>query len=481
MGARVYNKLFDPSKDSLTIRGDFQVDAGAASDWGGFFFKMTRNVPDTTYSVTINLPSAKAGTLYSYKFVQGPDKWENVTGGGNRSFTLAGSPMVLPIYWFSDDSTYNPVSAVTNTFNFTADISAILGSGAGYFDPSIDSLQVAGLDWDGHGTFISGNRTMLADPSAIGKYTAKGLVVKGMPGDSCRWKFKASPEAHFMNNGYELGGNRYIPFQKDNAVVDLPIIVPNIKIDLPTLTSPCDILFECNLLTNPPARNAKNNRLIPIDSVYCIGIKGGVAPLGSWGGSWLPADTGSPNPTMIVMYDNGLFGDQLAGDKVYSRLVTFPAGTTCGYYEYKCSAIYPAALSDGGNSTPLDNEGAFGLNHYFELLDNGHMRISFDFGFTPGGIKNFNNQNVKKFELSQNYPNPFNPTTNIRFSVPVDGNVVMKIYNVMGQEVATLVNEYVKAGAKEVTFNASSMPSGMYVYSIKAGSFSATRKMMVLK
>ena len=85
------------------------------------------------------------------------------------------------------------------------------------------------------------------------------------------------------------------------------------------------------------------------------------------------------------------------------------------------------------------------------------------------------------FELSQNYPNPFNPNTVIRFSVPQDGHVSLKIYNVMGKEVATLINQVIPGGKHEVHFDASGLASGMYIYSLKTGSMVKTNKMILMK
>ena len=478
MGAKVFNKLWDPAKDSVTIRGDFQMDAGDVANWSGFAFKMSGSLVDTIYSVTLNLPAAKVGTEYQYKYVIGPDSWE---GADNRKFTLTSTALVVPANWYNNDSTHNSKPVVTNTYNFTADISGILGNGDGYFDPSIDSLQVVGLDWDGFGTVVSGNRTTVADPLIVGQYTAT-MTVKGVLGDSCKWKFKGYPDARFSNTGYETGGDRWLQFVADGSIVDVGTIIPRITPNQPALTADVVTLFECDLNGTPAPVNAKNNRAIPLDSIIWIGIKGGNAPLGSWGGSWLPADIITPNATMTQMFDDGTNGDVKANDKVYSTKVTFPIGTPGGAVEFKFGANYPAASADAGGTTPLDNEGAFGFNHVFMLKNGTPTHIRYHFGnFTETAVKDLKSANVTKFELNQNYPNPFNPTTKITFSVPVDGNVVMKIYNVMGQEVATLVNEYVKAGAKEATFNASNMPSGMYIYSIKAGNFSATKKMMLLK
>jgi hypothetical protein len=85
------------------------------------------------------------------------------------------------------------------------------------------------------------------------------------------------------------------------------------------------------------------------------------------------------------------------------------------------------------------------------------------------------------FSLAQNYPNPFNPTTTIQFSLPQAGNVALKIYNVLGEEVKTLVNEFRQEGKHSVQFNANNLASGIYLYRIQAGSFVETKKMILIK
>ena len=94
---------------------------------------------------------------------------------------------------------------------------------------------------------------------------------------------------------------------------------------------------------------------------------------------------------------------------------------------------------------------------------------------------------ISEFELSQNYPNPFNPTTKIRFTIPVtlsgvEGSLVtLKFYDVLGNEVATLVNEEKPAGSYEVEFDGRKLSSGIYFYRLQAGSFAETKKMVLLK
>jgi len=83
--------------------------------------------------------------------------------------------------------------------------------------------------------------------------------------------------------------------------------------------------------------------------------------------------------------------------------------------------------------------------------------------------------------LSQNFPNPFNPTTTIKFSIPEASVVTLKIYNILGEEVKTLVDEFKEIGNHSVQFNANNLASGMYLYRIQAGSFVETKKMILIK
>jgi hypothetical protein len=86
-----------------------------------------------------------------------------------------------------------------------------------------------------------------------------------------------------------------------------------------------------------------------------------------------------------------------------------------------------------------------------------------------------------EFSISQNYPNPFNPTTKINFNIGTASDVKLNIYNILGQKVATLVNQFMNAGAYAVDFNASHLASGVYIYKLEAGDFKVNKKMMLLK
>ncbi len=140
----------------------------------------------------------------------------------------------------------------------------------------------------------------------------------------------------------------------------------------------------------------------------------------------------------------------------------------------------------------------FGIRYSKEVIDNNDARSWIDWSLHSTSDLNFwltgtllptnieNEKSIpKNFGLEQNYPNPFNPSTKIRFSIPNVGAelapTILKVYDVLGNEVATLVNEYREAGIYEINFNANSLSSGIYFYKLQAGSFVETKKMILLR
>ncbi|MBT8385880.1 MAG: T9SS type A sorting domain-containing protein, partial [Ignavibacteria bacterium] len=112
------------------------------------------------------------------------------------------------------------------------------------------------------------------------------------------------------------------------------------------------------------------------------------------------------------------------------------------------------------------------------------VRTTKIYAFSPGDISSIKeNENifVNKYHLSQNYPNPFNPSTTIKWQLPEAGLVTLKIFDVLGSEVTTLVDEELNAGEHETVFDANRFSSGIYFYRLKAGSFVETKKMIFLK
>ena len=107
---------------------------------------------------------------------------------------------------------------------------------------------------------------------------------------------------------------------------------------------------------------------------------------------------------------------------------------------------------------------------------------SFKLHSTPvTNVENNIAQVPEGYRLLQNYPNPFNPTTNISFHIPSNAYVSLKIYDVLGKEVVNLISAEMEAGEHSVTWDASRMTSGIYFYHLKSGSFSETKKLILLK
>ena len=162
-----------------------------------------------------------------------------------------------------------------------------------------------------------------------------------------------------------------------------------------------------------------------------------------------------------------LFNVDCEGERVISNFdIYFRTGKDKAY-----DVVVPLEITDGGLnisfSTITDNAKISGL----EIRHQGST-----------GVENLSNGKVPtEYMLSQNYPNPFNPTTEIQFSIVERRFVSLKVYDMLGREVETLVNEQKSPGTYTIEWNASSFPSGIYFYRLQAGNFSETKKLMFLK
>lgn len=135
---------------------------------------------------------------------------------------------------------------------------------------------------------------------------------------------------------------------------------------------------------------------------------------------------------------------------------------------------------------PLTAFAPVDLSDVFQLKFVGNGDIYLDnlyFSVTPGtvGINEIPGPVPSGYAMEQNYPNPFNPTTNIRFTLPKANHVNLTVYNITGQRVAILVDEFKAAGTFEVSFDAVKLPSGTYFYRISSGDFSSIKKMLLIK
>ncbi len=201
--------------------------------------------------------------------------------------------------------------------------------------------------------------------------------------------------------------------------------------------------------------------------------------------------TGSPVNGTAAISDNGQI---LIGDDSGTLYSLSEQGSLLWYFKTGSAINSPVLITDNGLALFGNMNGevyTLKLNQAGKINEN---QASYDWPTFKGnnarngnknkiitGIKNDKQAIVKAYQLSQNYPNPFNPSTVINYSVPKTGMVTIKIYDVLGREVQTIVNDIKSSGNYSVVFNAGKLSSGVYYYRMQAGSFADSKKFILLK
>jgi len=214
----------------------------------------------------------------------------------------------------------------------------------------------------------------------------------------------------------------------------------------------------------------QNSRSVWFDYNYNIGYTGGNSIINStnYGSSWsnlltpgtgeLTGITSSGTGRLIwfTRYDNKIFYSPFYG-KEFELSYTITDGKYTGI--------------------TIERDGFFS-GAVYAIRDNGGISRTFFFAI---GIEPISSEIPENFSLSQNYPNPFNPETNFRFSIPERSYVKLKVFNSLGIEIETLLEKDLSPAVYEVNWNASKYPSGVYFYRIEIGTFTETKKMMLIK
>ena len=138
-------------------------------------------------------------------------------------------------------------------------------------------------------------------------------------------------------------------------------------------------------------------------------------------------------------------------------------------------------VNGSGTTTELTNYTYTDKNVPSGIYNYRLKQIDFDGSYEYSNIIEVEVNVPKKFTLEQNYPNPFNPSTVINFEIPVQTNVLLKVYDLLGNEITTLVNEMKPVGSYKIEFDASSLSNGVYFYRMQAGDYVQTRKMIFMK
>ena len=226
----------------------------------------------------------------------------------------------------------------------------------------------------------------------------------------------------------------------------------------------------------------KTKLFLSSSTVYDITIKEGYI--------WMTNDGGAivrnySDPTVIPV-ELTAFTANVSGNYVKLNWNTATETNNKGYFverkgsaDEKWSSI--SFVNGKGNSTTISEYSFIDKPETTGKYSYRLKQVDFDGTFNYSGVVEANMTAPKNFDLTQNFPNPFNPSTTIRYSVPVASKVTVKVFDILGKEVASLVNEMKQAGNYEVMFNASQLSSGIYFYKLQAGSFNATKKLTLIK
>lgn len=350
------------------------------------------------------------------------------------------------------------------TYNVDMELEILKGG----FDPATDTVEVRG-EYFGWGSEAPDMQQSPINPNWwTWTETQRATVGDNLP-----------PYKFFYTPGNWEGGDNRVPTvtqeDYDLGYKEITRAFNDASIE-DVVLQPVNILFTVD---TDSAFSAAGGGYFPV--VNTVHITGATAPL-----SW--PSVGWPDgeiDRMIPMFDDGTNGDETAGDGIFSTFVEFPAYTSLTI-EYKYGINYgDAANNEGGN----DNENGVGANHFVNLTpDMTSAKVKNVFGDMGThelvdvvvGVEKVD-QLPTGYNLTQNYPNPFNPTTQISFQLKNQENVTLKVYNMLGQEVATLLNEKMSAGVYNVNFDASKLSSGVYIYTLNAGKFFDSKKMTLLK
>ena len=252
---------------------------------------------------------------------------------------------------------------------------------------------------------------------------------------------------------------------------------------------------------------------------YVVGNGGMILATTNAGYSWHQQESGTTHGLTTIMfidentgyiggYDGTILKTTNGGGTIPVELISFSASSSIGNvtlewntstetnnhgFEIERSASFNASGEDTwvrigykeGHGTTTEPQ-SYSFNDDISSIKTQSLKyrlkqINYDGSYEYSKVVEVTNLSPVEFILQQNYPNPFNPVTVIKYGLPVKSNVQLKIFNSIGEEIQTLVNEEKPAGSYEVEFNASNLPSGIYFYQIKAGSFSETKKMVLLR
>lgn len=508
-----YNVTFQVDMNDAITKNNFNpathavVVAGAFNDWNARRDTLTDDNSDGIYTRTLKIADGTYGWKFTYNSRQYALEWD---ADPARELVVAGEDVdtgVLTPNLTFDDLSNAKFDKVSIQFEVNMQVQVLKG----VFDKAKDNLDVRG-SFNGWGA-----GTNLTEGLRPNIFETVVLLEDFQLGSTLNYKFVTTVDGQV---GWEeplstSGGNRTYTVEEREYTAEertedgyIAVFVNDVDAvpffnDVTTndiFTEESTVKFQVDL--RPAFYYLADSLGLPIDvqnSDKIESITGLYAngPLlaGGWK-TWGVDGLGTMDE--YALYDDGTHGDVKAGDTLYTRDFVFAAGADKeGVYKFGINGIDNEAFAGDNHSARIEAGGTvtniYGAivqksgnvldgiyDPYILVKDDNTVEV-----VRRGGVETSikeTNELVNGFELNQNYPNPFNPSTTISFAIPSASNVTLSVYNVLGQQVATLVNnQAMAAGSYDYNFDASKLSSGMYIYRLQAGSYSATRTMTLIK
>jgi len=352
----------------------------------------------------------------------------------------------------------NSLKTILVNFSIAMELERLMG----LFNPATDSVSVRGSFNNWQNTWM---HSSLNNPDVFTTTVALDVAL----GDTISFKFFFTPINWENDDDYPYP-YRFILISQENydsGFVDYSTVF---NWWYKPLGNDCTVLFTCN--TNRAAIKG-----MPEGTVFkTLHLFGNNPPMNWPKSGWLDSDS----TLGIKMYDDGTHGDKIAGDKIFSNQITFQKYSSA-IVSYKYSANW-GLPENGGSNKNEETE----MNRTLYIL-NGVTNEALEDTFGITRTKYLTDVTTSEmlppsnFKLEQNFPNPFNPTTVISYQLSVDSKVSLKVFDVLGKEIAVLVNEEQPVGIYQVSFNQQQLASGIYFYQLRADSFVQTKKMILLR
>ncbi len=481
-----------PIKQALVTPGVTKVYvAGSFTNWGTSAREMTASLTDSTYSYMTVVPtdSVRSGDNVQFKFVYSAGSassgtWEN---GDNRTFFVPEKDSSSFFdYW---DRTNPNITLGSGLVTFQVDMSVM--SEIGIFDIARDSVQVRG-GFNGWGDSNPDNSRLNQNAIAPDQWYLDIPFTNVEVGGKNEFKFFVKNKATgtvdtLWKDGYErpvqMGGNNwnFLFPGKDTTVEKM---YDGVQTDwvIPAGTN-LQVKFSVDMTDAMDGTKQAIPFAPATDTLYWICEQ----PTFTRSQEWVDSDHMQVLKLLREGSTNIWSGTLDVKDPAFNAFEYRYGWVSNGTWTLEPDALgttnayrHRFVGQNAARTFPI-NPWTMPTDIWTNTAVKTDVEVDPYTSYTNAtGLKNESVQPVT-YSLSQNYPNPFNPTTNIKFSIEKSGFVTLKVYNILGQEVATLLNKELSAGSYTFDFDASKLSTGVYLYSIQSGNFAQTKKMILIK